>query len=405
MTFAYTAKKISGEETKGISEARDRFELARNLRSRGFIVTSLKEDNAKAGLKFSFNIPFLNKVSTAEKMIFSKNLSAMVSAGMPVVRAIDTLARQTKNKKFRSVLKSVTDSIKRGKSLSESMAEYPKIFSSLFVAMIKVGEEGGNLSQSLRLIGSQLERDNTLGRRIKGALMYPLIIVLAMFGIGALMMIYVVPTLVGTFTELGVQLPTSTKVIIAISNALSKHPMVALAAVLIVAALSILAVQTEKGKRFIGSVMLRTPVISALVTKINAARTSRALASLIGSGVNIVEGLTITRNVLQNHRYRAVLDEAIEKVQKGEPISGTFLLHDNLYPPLMGEMIAAGEETGKLGEMLNRLADFYEEEVSDETKDLSSIIEPVILVIIGLGVGFFTVSMIKPLYSVLDTIK
>jgi type IV pilus assembly protein PilC len=235
--------------------------------------------------------------------------------------------------------------------------------------------------------------------------MYPLVIVLAMIGIGALMMVYVVPTLTSTFKELGVTLPTSTKIIIAISNTLSSHPIIVGIVALIVAGVFTAMAQTEKGKRIFGNIMLRMPVISALVVKVNAARTARAMASLISSGVNIVEGLTITKSVLQNYRYKAVINEAIEKVQKGEPISGAFLDHDNLYPPLMGEMIAAGEETGKLGEMLNRLAEFYEEEVADQTKDLSSIIEPVILVIIGLGVGFFTVSMIKPLYSVLDTIQ
>ena len=151
--------------------------------------------------------------------------------------------------------------------------------------------------------------------------------------------------------------------------------------------------------------MLRIPVLSPLVKKINSARTARALSSLIDSGVNLIEGLTITKNVLQNYRYRAVLEEAINRIQKGGTLSETFLLYGNLYPSLVGEMISAGEETGKLGEMLKRLADFYEEEVSDSTKDLSSIIEPVILIFIGLAVGIFTISMIKPLYSVLDTIQ
>src|SRR3989344_13017 len=405
MIFLYTAKKISGEETKGSLEARDRFELARNLRTNGFILTEWKEGSGQKKTVFNINISFLNKVSLSDKMIFSKNLSVMVSAGMPVVRGIETLAHETSNKNFQKILKEVADNIKRGKSLSESLENHKNIFSPLFIAMVKVGEEGGKLAESLLLVGSQLERDNTLRRRIKGALMYPLIIVIAMIGIGALMMIYVVPTLVGTFTELGVELPTSTKLIIFISNSLTHNPIISLLAVFILGGSIFWFLRTEKGKRTLVEIMLRMPVLSPLVKKINSARTARALSSLIDSGVNLIEGLTITKNVLQNYRYRAVLEEAVNRIQKGGTLSETFLLYGNLYPSLVGEMISAGEETGKLGEMLKRLADFYEEEVSDSTKDLSSIIEPVILIFIGLAVGIFTISMIKPLYSVLDTIQ
>ena len=405
MIFLYTAKKISGEETKGSLEARDRFELARNLRTNGFILTEWKEGSGQKKTVFNINISFLNKVSLSDKMIFSKNLSVMVSAGMPVVRGIETLAHETSNKNFQKILKEVADNIKRGKSLSESLENHKNIFSPLFIAMVKVGEEGGKLAESLLLVGSQLERDNTLRRRIKGALMYPLIIVIAMIGIGALMMIYVVPTLVGTFTELGVELPTSTKLIIFISNSLTHNPIISLLAVFILGGSIFWFLRTEKGKRTLVEIMLRIPVLSPLVKKINSARTARALSSLIDSGVNLIEGLTITKNVLQNYRYRAVLEEAVNRIQKGGTLSETFLLYGNLYPSLVGEMISAGEETGKLGEMLKRLADFYEEEVSDSTKDLSSIIEPVILIFIGLAVGIFTISMIKPLYSVLDTIQ
>ncbi len=405
MIFAYKAKKISGEKTEGALEARDRFELARNLRSSGFILTEWEEANKEKGNVLNINFSFLQKVSLSDKMIFSKNLSAMVSAGMPVVRGIETLARETSNKNFQKILKDIADNIKRGKSLSESLKEHEKIFSPLFVAMVKVGEEGGKLSESLLLIGSQLERDNTLRRRIKGALMYPLIILLAMFGIGALMMIYVVPTLVGTFTELGVELPSSTKLIIFFSNSLSHNPIITFSIIFALAGSLFWFLKTETGKRMIVEIMLKMPVLSVLVKKINSARTARALSSLIGSGVNLVEGLNITKNVLQNYRYRAILEEASSRIQKGGTLSETFLRYENLYPSLVGEMVSAGEETGKLGEMLNRLADFYEEEVADSTKDLSSIIEPIILIFIGIAVGFFTVSMVKPLYSVLDTIQ
>ena len=403
MKYNYQAKKISGEETEGIREAKDRFELARSLRAEGYILTSFREEEL-AKKKFSLDALGLGAVSMVDKMIFARNLGAMVSAGVPIVRSIDTLSRQTRNKKFRQTLVNLSDGIRKGKSLSEVTASFPKIFSLLFVAMVKVGEESGNLSESLKLIASQLERDNTLRRRIRGALMYPAIILIAMGGIGALMMIYVVPTLLMTFKELGTKLPMSTRIIISTSNFLSTHILVSITVFPLLLIFFIWVLQTERGKRVISNILLFLPIFSTLVKKINSARTSRTLASLIGSGVNIVESLNITKDVLQNHRYKAILEEAKEKVQKGSPISEAFLRHENLYPSLLGEMMAAGEETGKMAEMLTRLADFYEEEVADMTKDLSTIVEPIILIVIGIVVGFFTIAMVKPLYSVLDTI-
>ncbi|HEY4510227.1 MAG TPA: type II secretion system F family protein [Candidatus Paceibacterota bacterium] len=403
MKYNYQAKKISGEETEGIREAKDRFELARSLRAEGYILTSFREEEL-AKKKFSLDALGLGAVSMVDKMIFARNLGAMVSAGVPIVRSIDTLSRQTRNKKFRQTLVNLSDGIRKGKSLSEVTASFPKIFSLLFVAMVKVGEESGNLSESLKLIASQLERDNTLRRRIRGALMYPAIILIAMGGIGALMMIYVVPTLLMTFKELGTKLPMSTRIIISTSNFLSTHILVSITVFPLLLIFFIWVLQTERGKRVVSNILLFLPIFSTLVKKINSARTSRTLASLIGSGVNIVESLNITKDVLQNHRYKAILEEAKEKVQKGSPISEAFLRHENLYPSLLGEMMAAGEETGKMAEMLTRLADFYEEEVADMTKDLSTIVEPIILIVIGIVVGFFTIAMVKPLYSVLDTI-
>ena len=199
--FKYKAKKITGEETEGVKEASDRFELARDLRQEGYILISSGEEGKtrKENIFLSFVLSIIRRVSTAEKMIFSRNLAVMLSAGLPISRALAALTRQTKNKKFKSVIADLEVDIQKGEPLSMVMDRHPEVFSNLFVAMVRAGEKSGKLSESLNLISQQLERDLTLSRRVKGAMMYPAIIVIAMFGVGAAMMIFVVPTLLRFF--------------------------------------------------------------------------------------------------------------------------------------------------------------------------------------------------------------
>jgi len=242
-------------------------------------------------------------------------------------------------------------------------------------------------------------------KKIKGAMFYPAIIMVVMALIGILMLIYVVPTLTAVFTEMNVELPTSTKIILGLSNFFTNHYIMFLLIVLGAAALATVSLRTERGKRMFNIVMLKTPLFSPLVKKINSARTARTLASLIASGVDVVEALSITRDVLQNYKYKEVLEHAKADIQKGTPLSESFKKAENLYPIMVGEMMAVGEETGKLSDMMMRLANFYEDEVSEITKNMSTIIEPILMVIIGAAVGFFALSMIKPMYSVMGSIQ
>ena len=401
MQFNYLAKKNDGEEISGTVEAKDRFESAQMLIKQGYTVISVKE---KAETRiFSFS-SFLNirKVSAQDKIMFAKNLSVMIAAGLPIVKSLEILSRQTNNKKFRKIVISLMNSIQKGDFLSEAMKKYPNVFSGLFIAMVKVGEESGKLSESLKIIGEQIEKDHILAKKIKGAMIYPIIILIAMVIIGIFMFIYVVPTLVSTFTELNIELPLSTRIIILISNTLTGH-LIASFLILLSAVLSVLwFLRTQRGKNILGGLLLRLPLISPIVKKINSARTSRTLASLIGSGVNILDALSITKDVLQNEHYKQILAQAGKEVQKGMPISKSFKEASRFYPVLLGEMMAVGEETGKMSEMLERLAAFYEQEVADATKDMATVVEPILMMFIGAAVGFFAVSMIKPMYSMMS---
>ncbi|PIT89467.1 MAG: hypothetical protein COU27_00170, partial [Candidatus Levybacteria bacterium CG10_big_fil_rev_8_21_14_0_10_36_7] len=306
--------------------------------------------------------------------------------------------------KFKKIIADLVTDVQKGNALSEAMKSYPRTFSPLFIAMVRVGEETGSLSESLSLVADQLEKDHKLVKKVKGAMIYPAIVVFAMLVIGIFMFIYVVPTLTSTFSELGVDLPITTRTIIFVSNFMIERTVLMFFLVLILAVLATMSIKTKIGKNILDYIFVHMPIISPIVKKMNSSRTTRTLSSLLGSGVNVVEALTITENVLQNHLYKNVLEEAKAKTQKGEPLSDAFKKASGLFPILVGEMMSVGEETGELSKMLERLATFYEEEVAEATKDLSTVVEPILMLVIGGGVGFFAISMISPMYTMMSGI-
>src|SRR3989344_2802289 len=237
--------------------------------------------------------------------------------------------------------------------------------------MVRAGEKSGKLEGALRLVAMQLKKDYTLRRKIRSAMIYPVIIIIAMIGIGILMLIYVVPTLVATFGELHVELPWSTKLIIFVSRSLVDYWYIILAGALVLGYGLFTAARTEAGEKAGNWIFIHAPILKGINQKFNAARTGRTLSSLLSSGVDVLEALAITKGVLQNGYYQAVIENARGRIQKGETISKAFVAAENLYPPLVGEMMSVGEETGELSNMLLRLSIFYENEVAVATKDLS----------------------------------
>lgn len=404
--FKYIAKRKDGEQYKGTVEAVDRFSVYNDVRKEGNTIVSVIEVKGisifRAKLSDFNNI--FGTVKITEKIAFAKNLSAMIKAGLALSRALDVIERQTHNKTFQKVVTGLNNDIKKGKALHQAMEAHPRVFSKLFVSMTKAGEESGGLAEALRTITSQIERAYALRRKIRSALIYPAIIIVAMVGIGILMLIYVVPTLTETFEDLGAELPKSTQTIIAISDFFTNNTAVSLILILSTVIAVWLGLRTRRGKRTLDYVVLHIPLISVIVKEVNAARTSRALSSLLSSGVDVITAISITSEVVQNSYYKAVLISAVERVQKGDPLSDVFKENENIYPILVGEMMAVGEETGQLAVMLEDIAEFYEGEVAQKTSDLSTVIEPFLMIFIGIVVGFFAVSMIAPIYSISESI-
>lgn len=402
--FSYTAEKSDGEVYKGVAEANDRFDLYSVVRREGGRILSVNQDVSDNKLTFAYWNSKLTTVKEYDKVLFARNLGAMLAAGLSLARALSVLERQTKNPRLSAAVAQIASDVRRGDTLHDALAKFPHVFTHLFVAMVRAGEEGGDLPGSLAVTSDQMERMYNLKKKIKGAMMYPCIILVAIVGISILMMIEVVPTLAQTFAEMNASLPASTKVIIGISNFFVRYTWQAPTLIVGFVALVYVVLQTKMGKRAGDYISLHTPSIGTMVREVNAARTARTLASLLASGVDVLTGLEITTEVVQNSYFREVLSDAKKNVGAGEPLSSSFVRREDLYPAFVGEMMSVGEETGQTGEMLKRLASFYEDEVDRKTKDMSTIIEPFLMIIIGGAVGFFAVSMIAPIYSLSSVI-
>jgi type IV pilus assembly protein PilC len=403
--YFYQAKSLTGQEKSGEVEARDQAQLARILKEQGFILIKAEQEQDKTKkIKSNVSFSFLNKVPLTEKLIFTRNLQVMISAGLALPRALETLALQTKNRKLQTSVLNIKEEIIKGNSFSQSLREHSDVFSELFQSMIKVGEEAGNLEEVLKILAQQMERENELKSKIKGALMYPAVVILAMIGIGILMLTMVVPKLAETFVELEIDLPFTTQVVIGIGTFLAEKWFLAILIVLVFLFLFRLFLMNKQGKRIIEAVLFKVPIISPLIKKINTASTVRTLSSLISAGVPIVRSLNIVAGVLGNSYYRTALLEASEKIKKGGKLSEAIAGYQDIYPLVVIQMLKVGEETGETATILKQLADFFEEEISYATKNLTAVIEPVLMIIVGSAIGFFAISMVQPMYSMLGAI-
>lgn len=405
MQFTFKARDSKGEISEGSLEAADRFIAAKELREQGKVPILITEVSSSAGGFSAKFEKFFAKVKLHEKIILIHNLAGMLSAGLPLNRALEVQKKQNKNPLILEIIDGLLETINAGSTLSEGFAKYPKVFPPLVVSMIRAGEESGNLSTTLNDIGSNLQKSYDLNRKIKSAMMYPMIIVFAVVLIGILMLIFVVPTLTAVFKGFGTKLPASTQFIITISDFATHHTFLFLGSVALIFGGGAIFVKAKAMQKTNETILLHLPVIGTIAKEVNTARTARTLSSLLLSGVEMTRALTITEDVLQNSYYKEVLKKANVAIQKGSTLSSIFKAETKLYPVMMGEMIAVGEETGSLTKMLADIAIYYESEVDAKTKDLSTIIEPMLMLFIGGAVGFFAISIISPMYGLVDSLS
>jgi len=399
--FIFVAKNSQGEVRQGKLEEKDSQSVVGVLRADGFFVTSIIEEEELGKRSSQSKWKIFSGISLKDKMMFARHLGVMLSSGLSVPRALDVISNQTKSKKFKNILAKIGEDVKTGNTLADSLAK-AGVFDDLSVNMIRVGELGGSLEEVLVLLADQLEKEHNLISKVRGAMYYPSVIFIVMIGIGIAMMTFVVPQLTAVFSDTQATLPASTKMIIDSSNFMAGHKLLVLFFIIFIVLFVIIFFKTKMGKRAAAFLSLKTPVIKNIVVKVNTARFARIYASLLRSGVPVTESLKIISETLTNRYYQDAFKKVGAEVQKGKPLHEELAAYPKLFPILIVQMVEVGEETGKTVDVLSDLARFYEEEIDQLTKNLSSIIEPVLMVIIGSAVGFFAISMIMPMYSIMD---
>jgi type IV pilus assembly protein PilC len=400
-SFTFVAKNSQGEIRNGKTEGKDKRSVAEALRVEGFFVTSLIEEEINHDVSGRSKWKIFSGISLKDKMMFARHLGVMLASGLSVPRALNVISNQTKSRKFKDILAKIEENVKTGNTLADSLAR-SGVFDDLSVNMIRVGEVGGSLEEVLTLLADQLEKEHNLISKVRGAMYYPSVIFIVMIGIGIAMMTFVVPQLTAVFADTQTTLPVSTEMIIGTSNFMAGHKLLVLGLIIITTIFLIIFFKTKTGKKVAAFVFLKVPVIKNIVVKVNNARFARIYSSLLRSGVPVIESLKIISETLTNRYYQEAFKNIGIGVQKGNPLHEGLAMYPKLFPVLIIQMMEVGEETGKTVDVLGDIARFYEEEIDQLTKNLSSIIEPVLMVVIGSAVGFFAISMIMPMYSIMD---
>ena len=405
-TFHYKAQASDNSIYEDEMTAESKTALKEKLENRGEQLIRAGEAASSGSIwkRLIQKMKMITTVGTREKISFARNLGLMLEAGLSLSRALSVLRRQASNARFKHVVKQIEDDISGGSQLYEALSAHDDIFSELFISMVKSGEESGNLADSLKSIADQIEQAHDITKKVRGAMIYPAVIVVIMIAIAILSMVFIVPTLQKTFEGLGTELPVATRTLIAISEFMRDYWIVNIIGAFVAIGGIIWYFRTRQGSRVLDWIFLHTPFIKDIVVKVNAGRTARTLASLLSSGVDYVVALDITRDVVQNTFYKEVLAEASDRVERGDPLSDVITEHEKLYPVFVGEMASVGEETGQIAAMFANTASYYESEVTQKTKNMSTIVEPLLMVLMGIGVGLFAISMLQPMYSLVGNI-
>ena len=346
----------------------------------------------------------LSRVPLKEKLFFVQHLGVMLKAGISLGVALKTLSKQSENKYFIKILTDVADKVDKGANFAESLTPYKKVFGEMFINMVEAGELSGKLEEVLHELYIQMKKEHALISKVKSAFTYPAVILLVMAGIGTFMMVKVIPQMTAMFTEMDAELPLPTKILINVSNGIAHNGILSALIVIAVVSLFIYTIRTPKGKYIFQAILLKTPVFGQIIKKINMARFARNISSLLKTDIMIIQCFQITASVLGNLHYRAALEEMAQKIKKGGKLNEVVLAYPKLFTPVVAQMIAVGEETGELDNILVELAEFYEEEVDNIMENMPSIIEPILMLVLGIAVGLMAVAIIMPMYSLTSTI-
>jgi len=401
--FTYTARDPEGKLIKATVKRDTKEDIEAEIKAKGLILTKIS-NKSSSGWKEKLDrlnekVIALSKVPPSEKIFFTQNLMVMSRAGISLSQALATLAEQTPNKRLRQILSEVQNSVEKGNSFAASLEPFTKTFGELFINMIKAGETSGQLDQVLEQLTIQTKKEHHLKSKVRGAMVYPSIVIFAMVVIMILMFVFVIPQITSIFKEVDAELPLPTVILINISEfVVNNGLLVGISSILLIGGF-VKFIRSKRGKLLWDKFLLKLPIINKILKKVNLARFSRTISSLMKTDIPITEVFNITSRVLSNSQYTTSLTNAAEKLKKGVNINQTLQSSPDLYPPVVTQMIAVGEETGSLDAILEQLAIFYEEEVDQTMSNLTSTLEPILMLLLGLAVGGVAVAVIMPMYS------
>ncbi len=399
--FNYKAKDKTGKTVAGVVEAGDEKSAVKLIRDKGLLVIKLSKTNEflLGGLS-----KFEKKVKPADVSLFTRQFSTMINAGLPVTESLSILRSQS-TPTLQPIVSQILSDVEGGQSLSAAFEKHPDIFNTTYIALVKAGETGGVLDNVLQRIADNLEKQEEFKGKVKGALIYPAIVVVGMIIVTFIMMIFVVPKLTSLYTEFDATLPLPTKILVFVSHVfVTLWPLVIL--VLIGGGYGFNAYRkTPGGRKRVDALVFKIPVYGELQKEIILTEFTRTLALMVGSGVSILEGMAVTAAVVSNTLISDAIKDAADKIEKGFPVAFSFAKHPDAFPYLLSQMVAVGEETGKMEDVLNKVSHIFETESDQKVKGLTAAIEPIVMIVLGLGVAFLMIAIIMPIYNLTSSFK
>jgi type IV pilus assembly protein PilC len=402
-TFAYRVRDRSGALVSGTVEGESQAEVAARLRQQGLTPVSIEEEAAK-GVRREVKLPFGNKVKLKDLAVFSRQFATMINAGLSLLRSLNILSEQTESKVLAKTVGDVRGEIEAGSALSSALARHPKVFSRLYVAMVRAGEAGGVLDTVLGRLAETIEKQVALKQKIKSAMTYPVVVFVMVILIVAAMLIFVVPMFKSMYAQLGGTLPVPTRILLGASAVVKRFSWLVALVTIGAAFGSRRYAASEKGRYVLDALLLRMPIFGSLFHKVALSRFSQTLAVLMRSGVPILQALQIVSETVGNEVMSKAMGDVRNSVKEGQSIAKPLASHA-IFPPMVVQMLAVGEETGALDVMLSKIGEFYDQEVAATVDALTSLIEPVLIAFMGVAVGGMIVSLYMPMFNIINLIR
>lgn len=399
--FDYEAKDTTnGKIVKATVQAESEGEAAKLLVGQGFSPITIKESQLQEG----FFSRFTNRITTKDKVVFTRQLSTLIAAGLPLSQSLRTLVDQTQNRRLKGVIQEIIASVEGGKSLHDSFAKHPEVFDKLFLALVSAGEASGTLDEALQRIAAQQEKDAVITSRIRGAMTYPVIVLVVILGVLAFMLFTVVPQVEKLYIDLRQELPFITEVIVSTSRFLTQFWWIVLIVFAVGGYLLVQYLRTESGQRFLDNLKLNFPLFNGLFRRLYMARFNRTGQTLLNTGVSMLDMLAISSEAVNNEVIAGEIKRAAEKVKGGKDLSGALSVEEHV-PELVPQMIRIGEKSGRVDEMMGKTATIYENELDEEIRALSTAIEPILMVVLAIIAGGMVAAILLPIYSLVSTIQ